>query len=99
LQRNLPDMPQPADFGAFLYNLTRPSQHDMPMVAQTLCELPTLANGLEAESYQNPPDLENRFLHRWMRYTVWTVALRWAIFKRKKGIIYPINCLISTIIS
>jgi hypothetical protein len=40
----------------------------MPTVAQTLLELPTLANGLEAESLQNQPDLENRFLHRWMRY-------------------------------
>jgi hypothetical protein len=32
----------------------------MPMVAQTLRELPTLANGLEAESWQNLPDLENQ---------------------------------------
>jgi hypothetical protein len=63
----------------------------MPKVAQPLRELPTLAKRLEAGSYQNPPDLENQFLHQWMR----TVALRRAIFKRKNvfatislGIIY-----------
>jgi hypothetical protein len=43
-------MPQPADFGGFLYDPTLPSQRDMPTVAETLHELPTLANGLEAES-------------------------------------------------
>jgi hypothetical protein len=25
-------------------------------------------NGLEAESEENPPDLENQFLHGWMLY-------------------------------
>jgi hypothetical protein len=40
----------------------------LPTVAQTLRELPTLANGLKAESWPNSPDLENRFLHQWMRY-------------------------------
>jgi hypothetical protein len=30
---------------------------------QPLRELPTLANGLLAESLQNPPDLVSRFLH------------------------------------
>jgi hypothetical protein len=39
----LPDMPQPADFGGFYYDLNWLSQHDMPMVTQTLRELPTLA--------------------------------------------------------
>jgi hypothetical protein len=43
-------MPQKADFGGFLYDLTRHSQCEMPTVAQTLRELPTLANGLEEES-------------------------------------------------
>jgi hypothetical protein len=43
-------MPQLADFGSFLYDLTQPSHRDMPIVAQTLRELSTLANGLEAES-------------------------------------------------
>jgi hypothetical protein len=64
----LPNMPQPADFDGFLYNPAQFSQHDVPMVTQTLRELPTLTNGLEAELKQNPPDLEDRFLHRWMRY-------------------------------
>jgi hypothetical protein len=48
-QGTLPVMPQPADFGGFLYDLIRPSQRDMPMVSQKLHELPTLVNGLEAE--------------------------------------------------
>jgi hypothetical protein len=43
-------MPQSADFGGFLYDPTRLSQRDMPTVAQTLHELPTLANVLEADS-------------------------------------------------
>jgi hypothetical protein len=43
-------MPQPADFGGFLYDLTRPSQRDMPTVVQTSSELSTLTNGLAAES-------------------------------------------------
>jgi hypothetical protein len=42
-------MPQPADFGGFLYDPTQPSQHNMPTVTQTWRELPTLANELEAE--------------------------------------------------
>jgi hypothetical protein len=28
--------------------------------------MPTLANGLDAKPLQNPADLENLFLHRWM---------------------------------
>jgi hypothetical protein len=43
-------MAQLADFCGFLYDPTQSSQRDMPTVAQTLRELPTLANGLEAES-------------------------------------------------
>jgi hypothetical protein len=43
-------MPQLADFGGFLYDPAGPAQRDMPTVVQTLRELPTLANGLEAES-------------------------------------------------
>jgi hypothetical protein len=38
-----------ADFGGFLYDPTGLSQRDMPTVAQTFSELPSLANGLEAE--------------------------------------------------
>jgi hypothetical protein len=38
------------------------------------------ASGLETESYQNPPDLENQFLHRWMLYC--TVAFETGDFKK-----------------
>jgi hypothetical protein len=51
----------------FVYDLTWPSQRDVSTVAQTLRDLPTLTNGLEAV-VQNLPDLENWFLHQWMRY-------------------------------
>jgi hypothetical protein len=73
------NVPQQADFGGFLYDPTQPSQRDMPTVTQTLCQLPTLANGLEVESWQNLPDLENQLLHQCR-----TVALRRVIFKWKK---------------
>jgi hypothetical protein len=56
-------MPQPAEFGGFVYDLTQPLQRDMTTVTQTLRELPTLVNEIEAESLQNPPELENRLLH------------------------------------
>jgi hypothetical protein len=42
-------MPQPSDFGGFLYDPNLLSQRDLPRVAQTLRNLPTLANGLEVE--------------------------------------------------
>jgi NADPH-dependent 7-cyano-7-deazaguanine reductase QueF-like protein len=42
--------PQPAYFYGLLYDMTWLSKRGMPTVAQTLRELPTLANGLEAES-------------------------------------------------
>jgi hypothetical protein len=57
---------------------------------------------VEAESKQNPPNLEIWFLHRWMNYTGRTVALRRAIFKQKKGfatISLGLIYLISTTIS
>jgi hypothetical protein len=38
-QGTLPDMPQPADFGGFLYDPTRPSQCDMPTVAPTIARI------------------------------------------------------------
>jgi hypothetical protein len=47
-------------------------------------EMPRDKSELEAESLQNPPDLENRFLHNGC-VTLQTVALRRAIFKGKKG--------------
>jgi hypothetical protein len=49
-------------------------QHDMPRNKSEL----------EAESKQNPPDLENRFIINGCT-TVWTEALRWAILNGKKG--------------
>jgi hypothetical protein len=66
-------MPQPADFGIFY---DEPASNLLAyravMVAicqrspQPLGKVPTLANRFDAE--QNPPDLENLFLHRWMCY-------------------------------
>jgi hypothetical protein len=35
---------------------------------QPIRKVPKLANGLDAESKQNPLDLENLLLHRWMHY-------------------------------
>jgi hypothetical protein len=62
-------MPQPADFGRLYYGTAsnKLAYCDMTTVAPTTA-VPTLANGLDAESLQNPPDLENLFLHRWMLY-------------------------------
>jgi hypothetical protein len=36
-------------------------------VAPTIARIATVGE-LEAESWQNPPDLENQFLHQWMVY-------------------------------
>jgi hypothetical protein len=35
----------------------------------------------------HPSDLENQFFNRWMLYCTDRIALRWAIFKRKKGFV------------
>jgi hypothetical protein len=40
---------------------------DMPTLAPTLARIATVGE-LEAESWKNPPDLENQFLHLWMLY-------------------------------
>jgi hypothetical protein len=68
-------MPQLADFGRFYHNLASNMLAYHAATAaicqqfpQPLLEVPTLASELDAESWQNPPDLENLFLHRWMRY-------------------------------
>jgi hypothetical protein len=37
----------------------------MLTVAKTIEQIAT-AGEIDAESWQNPPDLENQFLHRWM---------------------------------
>jgi hypothetical protein len=41
----------------------------MPTVTPTIVGMATVVE-LEAESEQNPPDLENPFLHRWMSYSM-----------------------------
>jgi hypothetical protein len=45
--------------------ISRPSPHYMPTdIARN-----ATVREVEAESQQNPPDLENQFLHRWMYYS------------------------------
>jgi hypothetical protein len=68
-------MPQPSDFGGFYYDpASNLLAYRTVMVAickwppKPLREVPTLANGLDAETLRNLPDLENLFLHRWMCY-------------------------------
>jgi hypothetical protein len=39
----------------------------MPTVGQTIARSATVGK-LEAESWQNPPDLENQLLYLWMIY-------------------------------
>jgi hypothetical protein len=39
----------------------------MPTVTPTIARIATVGE-LEAESWQNPPDLENQFLQLWMLY-------------------------------
>jgi hypothetical protein len=43
--------------------------HDMPMVAPTIVRIATVRE-IEAESWQNPQNLDNQFLHRWMWYSM-----------------------------
>jgi hypothetical protein len=63
-------MPQLADFGGFYYDLALNLLAYQAVTAmicqrssQPLYEVPTLTNGLDAESQQNPPDLNTLFLH------------------------------------
>jgi hypothetical protein len=42
---------------------------DIPAVAPTIVRMATVGE-LEDELEQNPPDLENQFLHRWMCYSM-----------------------------
>jgi hypothetical protein len=58
---------------------------DMPTVTQTICKVPTLADVLDAEFVQNPPDLENLFLHRWMRCCTDRSFTSGDFFKQKNG--------------
>jgi hypothetical protein len=57
------------------------SQRDVP---RDFAQYATVGE-VEAESLQNPPNLENQFLHRLMCYSR-TVALRWPIVKQKKRV-------------
>jgi hypothetical protein len=41
---------------------------------------------LEAESYQNPPDLENQFLHRWNLYSTDGSFETGHFLMKKKGV-------------
>jgi hypothetical protein len=49
------------------------------------CDMPRDKSELKAESYQNPPNLENLFLRFYVDGCA-TIALRQVIFKRKKGL-------------
>jgi hypothetical protein len=42
--------------------ISRTAQHNMPMVGPTIV-LSAIVGKLDAESYQNPPDLVNQFSH------------------------------------
>jgi hypothetical protein len=50
-------MQQPADFGGFFYVPAAICQRS----PKPLCEVPRIANGLDAELYQNPPDSKTLF--------------------------------------
>jgi hypothetical protein len=41
---------------------------DMPTVAPTIARIATVGE-VEAESRQNPPNLDTQFFHRWMWYS------------------------------
>jgi hypothetical protein len=47
--------------------ISRTSQRDMPTVGQNIARSATVSK-LEAELWQNQPDLENQLLHLWMLY-------------------------------
>jgi hypothetical protein len=42
---------------------------NMPTVVPTIARIATVGI-VEAESWQNPPNLDNQFLHRWMWYSM-----------------------------
>jgi hypothetical protein len=42
---------------------------DMPTVSPTTAQIATIRK-VEAESWQNPPNLDNQFLHQWMWYSM-----------------------------
>jgi hypothetical protein len=81
IRQNLPAVA----YRAKSLGISRCEGHNMPTDAQTIARIATIVE-LEANSFQNPPDLENRFLHRrmWYSTSLRTVALRRPIFKQKK---------------
>jgi hypothetical protein len=44
-----------------------------------------IAAGTDAESWQNPPDLETRFLHQWMSYCM-DLSLKTADFQTEQRV-------------
>jgi hypothetical protein len=56
-RHGFPDMPQPSDFGGFFSVLSAICQRSPKPLRKVL----RIANGLNAESQQDPPDLENLF--------------------------------------
>jgi hypothetical protein len=59
-------MPQRADFGGFYYDLASNllAYHAVTATMPTIAQSTNTPNGLDAESWQNPPDLDNLFLQR-----------------------------------
>jgi hypothetical protein len=41
----------------------------MPTVTLTIASIATVSK-VDAESWQNPPNLDNQFLHQWMWYSM-----------------------------
>jgi hypothetical protein len=65
IRQNLPAVA----YRAKSLGISRCDGRDMPTVAPTFVPIATVGE-LQAESWQNPPDLENQFLHRWMCYSL-----------------------------
>jgi hypothetical protein len=60
--------------------ISRCDGRDMPTVTPTIPQIATVVK-IEAESWQNPPNLDNQFLHRWMWYSA---DLKTVDFKTEK---------------
>jgi hypothetical protein len=61
IRQNLPDVA----YRAKPLGISLCDGSDMPIVVPTIVQMATVRE-LEVESYQNPPDLKNKFLHQWM---------------------------------
>jgi hypothetical protein len=75
IRQNLPAVAYRGKF----FGILRCDGLDMPTVAKTIERIATVGE-IDAESWQNPSDLENPFLHQWMWYS--TDCCR--ILKQKK---------------